>query len=97
MNACVKVGSTSWEAKDMHDVYWHPHIDKNNTEHYDYRPAAHTVGITHVLTRLTQCAAGCSAVGSFTWLTMKTNSRYCFYCKIPSSYPPNGGEVLLTC
>jgi len=31
-----EVGSTSWEAKDMHDVYWHPHIDKNNTEHYDY-------------------------------------------------------------
>jgi len=20
----------------MHDVYWHPHIDKENTKHYDY-------------------------------------------------------------
>lgn len=20
----------------MHDEYWHPHVDKNNTSHYDY-------------------------------------------------------------
>lgn len=31
-----EVGNTSWAPKDMHDVYWHPHVDKNNTAHYDY-------------------------------------------------------------
>ena len=23
----------------MHDVYWHPHVDKENTKHYDYSGA----------------------------------------------------------
>lgn len=31
-----EVGNASWEPKSMHDVYWHPHVDKNNTGHYDY-------------------------------------------------------------
>mmetsp|Transcript_46723 Transcript_46723/g.105607 ORF Transcript_46723/g.105607 Transcript_46723/m.105607 type:complete len:304 (+) Transcript_46723:147-1058(+) len=26
----------SWKPKTLHDEYWHPHVDKNNTEHYDY-------------------------------------------------------------
>ena len=25
-----------WRPKSMHDVYWMPHVDKNNTGHYDY-------------------------------------------------------------
>jgi len=31
-----EVGNSSWQPKEMHDVYWHPHVDKNNTAHYDY-------------------------------------------------------------
>jgi hypothetical protein len=30
------VGSEAWEPQAMHDEYWHPHVDKNNTDHYDY-------------------------------------------------------------
>lgn len=30
------VGNSSWSPKDMHDEYWHPHVDKANTPHYDY-------------------------------------------------------------
>ena len=26
----------TWKPKGMHDVYWMPHVDKNNTGHYDY-------------------------------------------------------------
>ena len=25
-----------WRPKGMHDVYWMEHVDKNNTQHYDY-------------------------------------------------------------
>ena len=31
-----EVGSEVWEPKTMHDEYWHPHVDANNTAHYDY-------------------------------------------------------------
>ena len=32
-----EVGNEShWRPKSMHDEYWHPHVDKNNTAHYDY-------------------------------------------------------------
>ena len=27
---------TGWSRQDIHDEYWHPHVDKNNTGHYDY-------------------------------------------------------------
>eukprot|EP00613_Pedinella_sp_CCMP2098_P077755 CAMPEP_0171962160 /NCGR_PEP_ID=MMETSP0993-20121228/167300_1 /TAXON_ID=483369 /ORGANISM="non described non described, Strain CCMP2098" /LENGTH=228 /DNA_ID=CAMNT_0012610421 /DNA_START=171 /DNA_END=857 /DNA_ORIENTATION=+ len=26
----------SWKPSTPHDEYWHPHVDKNNTAHYDY-------------------------------------------------------------
>jgi len=26
----------AWQPSTMHDEYWHPHVDKNNTAHYDY-------------------------------------------------------------
>ena len=26
----------TWAPATMHDEYWHPHVDKNNTDHYDY-------------------------------------------------------------
>ncbi|CAM9257138.1 unnamed protein product [Discosporangium mesarthrocarpum] len=29
-------GSKGWRADTMHDEYWHVHVDKNNTQHYDY-------------------------------------------------------------
>jgi hypothetical protein len=25
-----------WSPKGIHDEYWHPHVDMNNTEHYQY-------------------------------------------------------------
>lgn len=31
-----EVGAPGWAPSDMHDVYWHPHVDKENTKHYDY-------------------------------------------------------------
>ncbi|GLE11351.1 hypothetical protein PINS_up023731 [Pythium insidiosum] len=30
------VGNASWEPAEIHDEYWHPHVDKDNTQHYDY-------------------------------------------------------------
>ncbi|KDO27586.1 hypothetical protein SPRG_06854 [Saprolegnia parasitica CBS 223.65] len=30
------IGNASWTAAEIHDEYWHPHVDKNNTWHYDY-------------------------------------------------------------
>ncbi|RLN60516.1 hypothetical protein BBJ28_00008710 [Nothophytophthora sp. Chile5] len=30
------VGNESWTPTEIHDEYWHPHVDKDNTEHYDY-------------------------------------------------------------
>lgn len=30
------VGNASWTPVDIHDEYWHPHVDKENTKHYDY-------------------------------------------------------------
>ncbi|TMW57606.1 hypothetical protein Poli38472_003531 [Pythium oligandrum] len=30
------VGNASWEPTEIHDEYWHPHVDKDNTRHYDY-------------------------------------------------------------
>ena len=30
------VGNASWAPAGIHDEYWHPHVDKNNTGHYDY-------------------------------------------------------------
>ncbi|KAJ0399044.1 hypothetical protein ATCC90586_004503 [Pythium insidiosum] len=30
------VGNASWEPAEIHDEYWHPHVDKDNTHHYDY-------------------------------------------------------------
>ncbi|KAA0157292.1 hypothetical protein FNF27_05019 [Cafeteria roenbergensis] len=29
-------GSAAWRARDVHDEYWHPHVDRNNTAHYHY-------------------------------------------------------------
>ncbi|CAM9449867.1 unnamed protein product, partial [Choristocarpus tenellus] len=29
-------GRQEWRPQSMHDEYWHVHVDKNNTEHYDY-------------------------------------------------------------
>jgi hypothetical protein len=26
----------TWRPATPHDEYWHPHVDKNNTDHYDY-------------------------------------------------------------
>ena len=31
-----QVGNASWRAAEIHDEYWHPHVDKENTAHYDY-------------------------------------------------------------
>lgn len=28
--------ATHWAPKSIHDEYWHPHVDKNNTAHYDF-------------------------------------------------------------
>jgi len=30
------VGNPDWNPQEIHDEYWHPHVDKQNTEHYDY-------------------------------------------------------------
>ncbi|TYZ57511.1 hypothetical protein PybrP1_004354 [[Pythium] brassicae (nom. inval.)] len=30
------VGNASWSPTEIHDEYWHPHVDKDNTQHYDY-------------------------------------------------------------
>jgi hypothetical protein len=30
------VGNPAWKPQEMHDEYWHPHVDKENTAHYDY-------------------------------------------------------------
>ena len=30
------VGAEGWEAEDIHDEYWHPHVDMANTRHYHY-------------------------------------------------------------
>lgn len=27
---------TAWSPKEIHDQYWHPHVDRNNTAHYQY-------------------------------------------------------------
>ncbi|GBG24778.1 Prolyl 3-hydroxylase 2 [Hondaea fermentalgiana] len=29
------VGNESWTPLELHDEYWHPHVDKDNTPHYD--------------------------------------------------------------
>lgn len=29
-------GMTGWEPEGIHDEYWHPHADMNNTAHYQY-------------------------------------------------------------
>ena len=30
------VASAEWQPRAMHDIYWMPHVDKNNTQHYDW-------------------------------------------------------------
>ncbi|KAL3661002.1 hypothetical protein V7S43_014018 [Phytophthora oleae] len=30
------IGNESWTSAEIHDEYWHPHVDKENTKHYDY-------------------------------------------------------------
>jgi hypothetical protein len=30
------IGRLGWQPKDPHDEYWHAHVDKENTFHYDY-------------------------------------------------------------
>jgi|EP01046_Picozoa_sp_COSAG06_P002308 hypothetical protein len=30
------VGNPEWKPAEIHDQYWHPHVDKQNTAHYDY-------------------------------------------------------------
>lgn len=30
------IGEYGWTPKEMHDEYWHEHVDKSNTAHYDY-------------------------------------------------------------
>ncbi|KAF1794166.1 Prolyl 4-hydroxylase, alpha subunit [Phytophthora cactorum] len=30
------IGNESWTPSEIHDEYWHPHVDKENTKHYDY-------------------------------------------------------------
>jgi hypothetical protein len=29
-------GTKQWEPREIHDEYWHPHADHNNTAHYHY-------------------------------------------------------------
>lgn len=29
-------GDTDWQPQEIHDEYWHPHADRNNTAHYHY-------------------------------------------------------------
>ena len=29
-------GTETWQPKEIHDEYWHPHADHNNTQHYHY-------------------------------------------------------------
>ena len=29
-------GRKSWDPQEIHDEYWHPHVDRNNTAHYHY-------------------------------------------------------------
>jgi len=29
-------GNPTWEPNEIHDEYWHTHVDMNNTEHYQY-------------------------------------------------------------
>eukprot|EP00947_MAST-08B_sp_MAST-8B-sp1_P000045 g45.t1 len=31
-----EVGDAKWSPSTMHDEYWHAHVDKNNTAHYDF-------------------------------------------------------------
>jgi len=31
-----EVGNPEWQPQTMHDVYWHPHVDQNNTAHYHF-------------------------------------------------------------
>ncbi|CCI43114.1 unnamed protein product [Albugo candida] len=30
------IGNASWAPNEMHDEYWHLHVDNDNTPHYDY-------------------------------------------------------------
>jgi len=30
------IGNDEWQPKEIHDEYWQPHVDKENTEHYDF-------------------------------------------------------------
>tara|TARA_B110000208_G_scaffold87261_1_gene110379 strand:- start:2658 stop:3338 length:681 start_codon:yes stop_codon:yes gene_type:complete len=32
----TQIGNASWTPNEIHDEYWHPHVDKENTAHYDY-------------------------------------------------------------
>ena len=32
----AQIGNASWTPNEIHDEYWHPHVDKENTAHYDY-------------------------------------------------------------
>ena len=34
--AAQQVGNGEWKPHASHDVYWQPHVDKNNAQHYDY-------------------------------------------------------------
>ena len=29
-------GAPEWQPNEIHDEYWHPHVDKDNTNHYHY-------------------------------------------------------------
>ena len=29
-------GKTGWQPNEVHDEYWHPHADRDNTQHYHY-------------------------------------------------------------
>jgi hypothetical protein len=29
-------GRNSWSPREIHDEYWHPHVDRDNTRHYHY-------------------------------------------------------------
>eukprot|EP00937_MAST-01D_sp_MAST-1D-sp2_P003635 g3635.t1 len=39
------VGDAAWQPKSMHDEYYHWHVDKNNTAHYDYSGLLYLAGL----------------------------------------------------
>jgi hypothetical protein len=44
------IGNPKWKPAEIHDEYWHPHIDKNNTHHYDYSGLLYLADYEHDFT-----------------------------------------------